>query len=213
MVGHRPSTSRWWAEGPPPSCELRGRFPPSAQTRKQVVGKWRDTAPRQVGGGPKALHLLVSCGGGSRHWPNNHARTIFPSKTWPVGLNSRAGMLSGRVSGSNWADCGRKGSFFSSPEGPRLLSGRVSDSTGPSAGAMGAVDIRPTADCKDLDAERAGCQTPSPFSSPDATGLLGHPTLSVCACTWGCPGTRAHSQRAGCLSSRQAPGLLGGQGV
>ena len=205
------------------------------------MGKWWDTAPRQVGGGPKALHLLVSCGGGSRHWPNNHARTIFPSKTWPVGLNSRAGMLSGRVSGSNWADCGRKGSFFSSPEGPgllsgrvsgsnwadcgrkgsffsspegpRLLSGRVSDSTGPSAGAMGAVDIRPTADCKDLDAERGGCQTPSPFSSPDATGLLGHPTLSVCACTWGCPGTRAHSQRAGCLSSRQAPGLLGGQGV
>ncbi len=26
-AGHRPSASRWWAEGPPHSCELRGRFP------------------------------------------------------------------------------------------------------------------------------------------------------------------------------------------
>ena len=25
--GHRPSTSRWWAYGLPPSCELRGRVP------------------------------------------------------------------------------------------------------------------------------------------------------------------------------------------
>jgi hypothetical protein len=25
--GHRPSTSGWWAEGPPPTCEVRGRFP------------------------------------------------------------------------------------------------------------------------------------------------------------------------------------------
>jgi hypothetical protein len=27
MAGHRPSTSGWWAEGPPPSCEVRGRVP------------------------------------------------------------------------------------------------------------------------------------------------------------------------------------------
>ncbi len=26
-AGHRPSTSGWWAEGPPPTCEVRGRVP------------------------------------------------------------------------------------------------------------------------------------------------------------------------------------------
>jgi hypothetical protein len=27
MAGHRPSTSGWWAEGPSPTCEVRGLFP------------------------------------------------------------------------------------------------------------------------------------------------------------------------------------------